>query len=141
MPNNRAKHWYGVANVDVFIMVQNEYNLFCTLIKLIVTIDPDILSGYETEKQSFAFIQARGMRLGIDFANFIGRVPSHNLERMPEFVLFNEFICDPFAWNNLLRPNTTDSLSLSNSIDLAKKKIRKGPIKRKPNKCKFNIRT
>lgn len=46
-------------------LVLNEHDLFISLIKLFETLDPDIIVGYELQKESLGFIIQRGQYIGI----------------------------------------------------------------------------
>ena len=62
--------------------VLSEKNLFDELVKLVRRVDPDILLGYEAQKNSWGFLKSRGHFLGIDLIGQISRVPTATAERV-----------------------------------------------------------
>lgn len=64
------------SNTIRITYVSNERNLFDELMKLVRRVDPDVLLGYEIQKNSWGYLKLRGSHLGINLIGQISRVPT-----------------------------------------------------------------
>ncbi|GJJ09693.1 hypothetical protein Clacol_003917 [Clathrus columnatus] len=61
------------ADLEIF---ENELDLINATIDLVLTLDPDILVGWEVQGASWGYLEARGKEFGLDICDSIGRGPA-----------------------------------------------------------------
>lgn len=57
-------------------IVPSEFELINKVVDIVVDLDPDILVGWEVQRASWGYLNARGQQYGLDVADLISRAPT-----------------------------------------------------------------
>ncbi|TYI16304.1 hypothetical protein ES332_A08G245600v1 [Gossypium tomentosum] len=101
----------GISGFKVFVF-DEEKHLFGQFMKVLCSLDPDILMGWDVQGSSLGFLAERASYLGIGLLNKISRTPSETKIKAEETNISEEGLEDEL----LLKPLVADNIVTEDAI-------------------------